>query len=641
MPLMGGGIAMKKCFLFFAVITLVVGLTGCPQDLSVTADFRSSTGEETTWGVLDNFEELQIPGSGNAVLRLSGAKIVTTSVQPGAVGKYLLFNGDEIVLPLDGTNQTFVKNGVISAEKSGEEHIAHLLAIGLLLSATQLPGISGQGQQVNVPIGPAVFEVTVTLITTKGPFVVIFTRDNGNGDGDIEPGLPGDVWISSTAGEFEGPGVYIDPLGHNDLRRLFLGLRENAIDQLGLFAWFPEVASANGTPLTRAYNMDNRAPVVIPLAPIYDLAPAGATFVAIAVFGYNRFQPNQDIPDWAGDAFTSGYPYWWNISEWNILLDGSPAQEATGQFGQKLGYILIPLPVQPIQTFSLSASFSGSGTVSGAGTYNTGTSVTVTAVPATGWRLDRWEGDLSGSTNPATVIMDRNRSVTAVFVQSASTQFTVSVSISGSGSVSGAGGYPAGSAVTLVATPATGWRFDRWEGSMSGSNSTLIFTANTNVALTAVFVQSTTPPTTDAVVQFNRSGTSATMQICLGADATLRGITADGSVGNLPTGATFADIVQIGVEVVDISSPWYFIREVGNGSMMANGCSSIIQLDGVGTDYNGNAKTVPVSNWTGGMAVPFYVLRNSSARFYLNKGILPATIDGQSMVNGAKGYIWP
>ena len=43
--------------------------------------------------------------------------------------------------------------------------------------------------------------------------------------------------------------------------------------------------------------------------------------------------------------------------------------------------------------------------------------VTLTAVPAAGWMFDRWEMDLTGSTNPDTVTMSADRNVTAVFVQ--------------------------------------------------------------------------------------------------------------------------------------------------------------------------------------------------------------------------------
>jgi len=43
------------------------------------------------------------------------------------------------------------------------------------------------------------------------------------------------------------------------------------------------------------------------------------------------------------------------------------------------------------------------------------TSVSVMAVPAFGYVFDGWSGDLSGTTNPAIIVMDCDKSVTANF----------------------------------------------------------------------------------------------------------------------------------------------------------------------------------------------------------------------------------
>ncbi|TVR35436.1 MAG: hypothetical protein EA390_01750, partial [Balneolaceae bacterium] len=47
--------------------------------------------------------------------------------------------------------------------------------------------------------------------------------------------------------------------------------------------------------------------------------------------------------------------------------------------------------------------------------YTDGTQVTLTANPASGWSFKQWQGDLSGSTNPAAITVDQDKSVTAVF----------------------------------------------------------------------------------------------------------------------------------------------------------------------------------------------------------------------------------
>jgi uncharacterized repeat protein (TIGR02543 family) len=67
----------------------------------------------------------------------------------------------------------------------------------------------------------------------------------------------------------------------------------------------------------------------------------------------------------------------------------------------------------------LTLLYSGSGTVSAVPdqtTYTCGDSVTLTANPAVGYVFDNWSGDLTGSDNPAVVIMDKDRTITANFV---------------------------------------------------------------------------------------------------------------------------------------------------------------------------------------------------------------------------------
>jgi formylglycine-generating enzyme required for sulfatase activity len=69
---------------------------------------------------------------------------------------------------------------------------------------------------------------------------------------------------------------------------------------------------------------------------------------------------------------------------------------------------------------TLTANVDGQGTVTltpPGGSYDTGTTVTLTAAPADGWRFDRWEGDLTGSDNPADVTIAANTTITAVFIQ--------------------------------------------------------------------------------------------------------------------------------------------------------------------------------------------------------------------------------
>jgi hypothetical protein len=66
--------------------------------------------------------------------------------------------------------------------------------------------------------------------------------------------------------------------------------------------------------------------------------------------------------------------------------------------------------------YTLTTEVVGSGSViPDGGTYKKGTNVTITAIPDPGWQFHHWEGDLSGSNNPAAVVMSTDKHVIAVF----------------------------------------------------------------------------------------------------------------------------------------------------------------------------------------------------------------------------------
>ncbi len=135
--------------------------------------------------------------------------------------------------------------------------------------------------------------------------------------------------------------------------------------------------------------------------------------------------------------------------------------------------------IQPTTGGSVSLSPSG-------GTYAAGTLVTVTAVPAAGYRFGSWTGALSGSTNPTTLLVDGNKTLSATFVR----QFTVSVSSTGGGSValSPAGGvYDAGTLVTLTAVPDAGASFLGWSGAVTGLQNPTTLLVDANKSVTASF----------------------------------------------------------------------------------------------------------------------------------------------------------
>jgi hypothetical protein len=140
----------------------------------------------------------------------------------------------------------------------------------------------------------------------------------------------------------------------------------------------------------------------------------------------------------------------------------------------------------------LYASPADGGSIVGAGTYEAGAIANITAVPNTGWRFDHWEGDLEGDDNPATVVVDGEKSVTAVFIR---TDFSLDIVVQGQGHVmvggnslpTSSGRYNPGASVELSAIPAEGWYFARWEGDLQGTTNPKVITMDDDKSIVAIF----------------------------------------------------------------------------------------------------------------------------------------------------------
>ena len=150
-------------------------------------------------------------------------------------------------------------------------------------------------------------------------------------------------------------------------------------------------------------------------------------------------------------------------------------------------------------TLTVNVSPSGSGSVQVAplkNNYVNPEQVTLTAQPGVDYAFIGWSGDASGSTNPLTITMNSNKSITAVFESTAPPPpteiytLTISVNPTGTGSVAvnpQKPKYAQDEQVTLTATPASGNTFLNWSGNASGSTNPLTITMNSNKSITANF----------------------------------------------------------------------------------------------------------------------------------------------------------
>ena len=121
--------------------------------------------------------------------------------------------------------------------------------------------------------------------------------------------------------------------------------------------------------------------------------------------------------------------------------------------------------------------------------YPINTTVTVAAAADYGYGFSLWQGDVSGTTNPASLVMDSPKSVVGVFNPTVS---VMSDPANGGDVIldppQASTGYVAASEVSVEAIPADGYCFDHWSGNLSGSENPQNIIVDAPVTLTAHFL---------------------------------------------------------------------------------------------------------------------------------------------------------
>ncbi|MFW6225091.1 MAG: InlB B-repeat-containing protein, partial [Bacteroidota bacterium] len=128
----------------------------------------------------------------------------------------------------------------------------------------------------------------------------------------------------------------------------------------------------------------------------------------------------------------------------------------------------------------------------GGGTYNTGTEVELTAIPASQeYYFSDWTGDITDSANPVSVIMDENYTITANFPANPKYLLTIETTEGGSVDISpDQADYLEGTVVNIIAKPDSAYKFVNWTGDASVSDSVIRqdITMDHDITLTAHFV---------------------------------------------------------------------------------------------------------------------------------------------------------
>ncbi len=149
----------------------------------------------------------------------------------------------------------------------------------------------------------------------------------------------------------------------------------------------------------------------------------------------------------------------------------------------------------PPQQYLLKASIIPdlAGEITPAGNaFDADTKIDITAIPASGYQFDYWEGDASGTSNTFSIVMDQNKNVIGHFkaipVHAEQLSLKTFVDPPGAGVITPESNiYKYGTAVAVNAQPLPGFRFNFWDGDIVSNSSSINVTMESNKTITAHF----------------------------------------------------------------------------------------------------------------------------------------------------------
>jgi uncharacterized repeat protein (TIGR02543 family) len=145
-------------------------------------------------------------------------------------------------------------------------------------------------------------------------------------------------------------------------------------------------------------------------------------------------------------------------------------------------------------TIAMTATNGSVGYNPSAASYDSNTTVQLTATPGSGYSFASWSGDITSTSNPVNVTMNTNKTITANFTLNT---YQLTVVASTGGTISAPASSPLvvnyGVTTTITATPSTGYSFVKWSRSnvyviiadSSAINTTV--TLSDSATVTAIF----------------------------------------------------------------------------------------------------------------------------------------------------------
>lgn len=210
-----------------------------------------------------------------------------------------------------------------------------------------------------------------------------------------------------------------------------------------------------------------------------------------------------DIERFVDESVLPGVFYSYAVAAFNEAGSSTPTQQTNAPVQR--GPLLIALTVQRAGTGAGSVTSVPTGIVCGDDCYETfesGTSVMLSASPAVGSQFEGWSGACSGVASICTVVASSDAQVVATFAPFIQQPDTAVVNVvkvgGGTGLVTSSpvgiycgedcsGIYEVGEAVTLSATPAPGSSFAGWTGSGCSGYGDCVVTATGTHSVTAEF----------------------------------------------------------------------------------------------------------------------------------------------------------
>jgi hypothetical protein len=248
------------------------------------------------------------------------------------------------------------------------------------------------------------------------------------------------------------------------------------------------------------------------------------------------------------------------------------------------------------------------------GVFSKGTTVTVRAIPAMGCLFTGWAGALTGMTNPQTIVMNADQSITASFAPMPGGVCELRADVEGKGSIDQTptgNQFVPGTSVTLRAAPGPDYKFVRWSGDTVTTNASITLTVAKHTRVIAEFI-----PIPDF---------SLNVRECPG-----------GSVHTNPSGTAFREGTRVAISAV-AKPGWTFTEWTGgvNGSRNPDTVivSKPVELRPIFRQVGGTTYELPVkedSYVRGGMV---YSSKNFNNELYL------LVREGVSTLNQARAFL--